>query len=473
MSCNNKNSYNTSPCGADIPYPQISSESVPSLIENLVYALYGTISKTVCNGRVVWNIPCDPNNTSEVDDIPREEGEGLLCYLLRLFANSLDSFGSFLRWGFPYVTPGQVDFDLVGAYQTNPNNYLVYIDGVVQDPISYTISTAIPRVLTLLNPLPIGTTMTVVELVATAGATGATGPAGSDGATGPSGGPTGATGATGPSGGPTGATGVGETGSTGATGVGETGSTGATGPSGVGTFIPLIEKGAANGVATLDALGFVPTAQIPPLAISVYLGAVANQAGMTGLVGQSGDWCTRTDTGSIYIITGTPSSNPANWLQLSYPLANVLSVNGKTGAVNLSSTDVGLGNLDNMISATVLEMTTGTETLNRMMSPFLVSQAVTTAGSIFGPLVVVAKPGDDLISKYALAKSLSGVNVKSTLLITPGSYTIASQLVLDGINTDVIGLGSSYKNPSVFVSCPSNAIPIKVVAETFNEITIS
>jgi len=44
------------------------------LISNLVYALYGTISKTVVNGRVVWDIPCDPNNTASVDQIPREEG---------------------------------------------------------------------------------------------------------------------------------------------------------------------------------------------------------------------------------------------------------------------------------------------------------------------------------------------------------------------------------------------------------------
>jgi hypothetical protein len=265
-------------------------------------------------------------------------------------------------------------------------------------------------------------------------------------------------------------------GSTGATGVGSDGATGSTGPagqSGVGVFIPLSQKGATNGVATLDALGFVPTTQIPPLAISIYLGAVANQAAMTGLVGQSGDWCTRTDDGSIYIITATPSSNPANWLQLSYPLANVLSVNGRIGAVSLSSTDVGLGNLDNMISATLLEMQTGTQTLNRMMSPYLVSQAVSSSGSIFGPLVVVAKPGDNLISKYATAKSLSSPNTKSTLLITPGSYFITSQLLLDGTNTDVIGLGSSYKSPSVFITCPSNVDSIKVVAETTNKIIIS
>jgi len=70
-------------CRKDIPYPSVSHESVPSLIDNLVSALYGTITKTVVNRRVVWNIPCDPNNTATINGIPRNAGEGLLCYIIR------------------------------------------------------------------------------------------------------------------------------------------------------------------------------------------------------------------------------------------------------------------------------------------------------------------------------------------------------------------------------------------------------
>jgi len=83
MSCGcSSNSFSACP---EVPYPSISPESVPSLIDNLVYALYGTIEKSVSSGRVIWNIPCDPNNTAEVPTIPREEGEGLLCYIIRCF----------------------------------------------------------------------------------------------------------------------------------------------------------------------------------------------------------------------------------------------------------------------------------------------------------------------------------------------------------------------------------------------------
>ena len=86
MSCNCNNSTYSSICCPEIPYPQISPESVPSLIDNLVYALYGVINKSVVNGRVVWDIPCDPtDDPATIVDFPRLEGEGLLCYIIRYF----------------------------------------------------------------------------------------------------------------------------------------------------------------------------------------------------------------------------------------------------------------------------------------------------------------------------------------------------------------------------------------------------
>jgi hypothetical protein len=75
--------YNRNICRADIPYPILSHESVPSLIDNLTKALYGTITKSVSNGRIVWTIPCDPNNTASFFGVPRNTGEGLLCYIIR------------------------------------------------------------------------------------------------------------------------------------------------------------------------------------------------------------------------------------------------------------------------------------------------------------------------------------------------------------------------------------------------------
>jgi len=96
-----------------------------------------------------------------------------------------------------------------------------------------------------------------------------------------------------------------------------------------------------NGVATLDSSGYLTTAQIPPIAIVQYLGTVNSQAAMLALTGQQGDWCIRSDLGTTWVITGSNPSVITSWTQLSYPTAPVTSVNGLTGAVTLSYSNVG------------------------------------------------------------------------------------------------------------------------------------
>lgn len=93
---NDSNSAYSGACRKDIPYPSVSNESVPSLIDNLVTALYGEITKSVVNRRVQWNIPCDPSTTpATILGIPREDGEGLLCYIIRVFNQNLILNGQF------------------------------------------------------------------------------------------------------------------------------------------------------------------------------------------------------------------------------------------------------------------------------------------------------------------------------------------------------------------------------------------
>jgi hypothetical protein len=78
--------------------------------------------------------------------------------------------------------------------------------------------------------------------------------------------------------------------------------------------------GLANGVATLGADAKLTAAQLPDLAISEYLGTVADQTAMLALSGQKGDWCIRTDNAKVYIITGSDPSVLGDWTALSYPV---------------------------------------------------------------------------------------------------------------------------------------------------------
>lgn len=105
-------------------------------------------------------------------------------------------------------------------------------------------------------------------------------------------------------------------------------------------------KAQPSGYASLDSSGKLPQAQLPSIAISEFLGEVANQAAMLALTGQKGDWCIRTDTGATWIITGTDPTLLGSWTAISYPTSAVTSVAGRTGAVTLSTSDVsGLGNV--------------------------------------------------------------------------------------------------------------------------------
>jgi len=82
--------------------------------------------------------------------------------------------------------------------------------------------------------------------------------------------------------------------------------------------IPTVEKGAVNGVATLDASGLLITSQLPPLAISTTV-LVADQPGMLALVAQSGDVAVRTDINKTFIHNGGTAGTVADWTELLTP----------------------------------------------------------------------------------------------------------------------------------------------------------
>lgn len=104
----------------------------------------------------------------------------------------------------------------------------------------------------------------------------------------------------------------------------------------VGGGIPIAQKGAAGGVATLDANGKLQTAQVPAIAItSVY--SCTTLAARDAITAEEGDVAVVDNDG-----TGNPRSyiwGGYSWKELKSALT-VLSVAGKTGNVTLSVGDV-------------------------------------------------------------------------------------------------------------------------------------
>lgn len=87
--------------------------------------------------------------------------------------------------------------------------------------------------------------------------------------------------------------------------------------------------------------GKVPSSQLPSIAISDFLGSVANEAAMLALDGERGDWAIRTDESTTYILIDDDPSDIDSWQAIATPTDLVLSVNGETGAVVLGYADVG------------------------------------------------------------------------------------------------------------------------------------
>lgn len=183
--------------------------------------------------------------------------------------------------------------------------------------------------------------------------------------------------------------------------------------------------------------GKLPNTQLPSLAITEYLGSVSDQSAMLALVGQRGDWCTRTDTGSTFILVADGGDLLADWQEISTPLDSVSSVNGFTGSVVLSASDVG--------AETSSQLDTR-DTANRSRANHTGTQEISTITGLQTALdtKIEAVPFGGFIEKiedktYPLFKPDRSYLIKS-LRVKSDSGTCTWAVQIDGV--DVTGLGS-------------------------------
>lgn len=99
---------------------------------------------------------------------------------------------------------------------------------------------------------------------------------------------------------------------------------------------------AAGNVPLVGTDGKLDTKIMPQLVITDVLDA-ASQAAMLALDAQQGDVCRRTDESKTYILAGSDPKVLANWKLWLTPECSVLSVNGKTGVVVLTTDHVAEG----------------------------------------------------------------------------------------------------------------------------------
>ena len=117
-----------------------------------------------------------------------------------------------------------------------------------------------------------------------------------------------------------------------------------------------VDLGAAgpqlSGIATLDAAGKVPTAQLPALAVVAEVHEVADQAAQLALNARpEGTVAIRSDIRKTYMRNSGTAGTMADWSELLTPTDVVTSVNGEFGVITLTKSHVGLGNVDNTSDA--------------------------------------------------------------------------------------------------------------------------
>jgi hypothetical protein len=165
---------------------------------------------------------------------------------------------------------------------------------------------------------------------------------------------------------------------------------------------------ASSGSASDITTGTLPSSVIPPLAISQPF-VVASQAAMLALTAQRGDVAIRTDTGRSYILSTDSPTTLADWLQLT-AAGDVTSVAGRTGAVTLTKTDVGLANVDNTsdVNKPVSTAQATADALNLKIAQNLadVANVVTARAnlSVYSQ-AELGNPETDLVALYTAAKA--------------------------------------------------------------------
>ena len=138
----------------------------------------------------------------------------------------------------------------------------------------------------------------------------------------------------------------------------------------VKTKISASEKGAANGVATLDGTGKIPTAQLPGYVDDVVEYTALGSFPGTGV---AGIMYVALDTNKVYRWSGSA------YIEIS--AGDVSSVNGKTGVVTLVKADIGLGSVDNTSDANK-PISTATQTaLDGKANAATVSTLITNVGA--------------------------------------------------------------------------------------------
>lgn len=182
-------------------------------------------------------------------------------------------------------------------------------------------------------------------------------------------------------------------------------------------------KDVANGYPGLDASGKISTSALPAIAITDTF-VVASQTAMLALTAQTGDVTVRTDLNKTFILKGSSSSTLADWQELLTPTDLVQSVNGMTGAVTLTSSNVNEGSNLYFTTARASSAAPVQTVAGRVGAVLLAVADISGAAPLASPVFTGTVSGTFSGNGAALT-SLTGANVTGTVPLATSAVTIS------------------------------------------------
>lgn len=168
--------------------------------------------------------------------------------------------------------------------------------------------------------------------------------------------------------------------------------------------------GVPNGVAPIGADNLIPSSYLPAIPINNTF-VVANQTARLALTAGIGDVAVQIDTQESFILQSTPATNNANWVKLLFP-ASVASVNGQTGVVSLTTTNIAEGT-NKYANAT---------SVNPLIQNFL------------GRGIFMYTSANTYVKYNTIQDAITAYNTNDLIILTNINITISASIV---INKDV------------------------------------
>lgn len=244
---------------------------------------------------------------------------------------------------------------------------------------------------------------------------------------------------------------------------------------GITDAIPLSQKGAVNGVATLDAGGLIPTSQLPPLAISDVF-TVANQAAMLALTAERGDFAVRTDLGVTFVLSAEPASTLGNWVQLtsgaSGTVTSVAAAQPAAGLTISGSPITSSGTLTfalandlaavEGLATTGIAVRTGTDTWNTRTLTAGTGISITNGDGVAGNPTITATNNGTVTSV--------AMSVPSFLSVTGSPITTAGTLAVTLANQTA---NTIFAGPVSGAAAAPSFRAISLIGNDINDVTIT